>query len=165
LFSAALLIIVIAGPRVHAQGVEAEKKAAIAQLITMMGVMDLGQQMSEVTVSQMTDSIRAVRPDLPPEVFDALAESVNEVIDEHLGEFETLVVPIYDRHFSLADLQGLITFYQTPLGQKLIQTLPAVTQESTVAGQQWGASLGPEIEARVLERLQQEGVNLGPPRQ
>src|ERR1700734_253848 len=46
------------------------------------------------------------------------------------------VVPIYAKAFSMEDLQGLIQFYESPLGQRVVKTLPEVAQSSQRAGVQ-----------------------------
>jgi hypothetical protein len=53
-----------------------------------------------------------------------------------------LLVPIYDKHWTDEDVKGLILFYETPLGQKMITVLPQVMAESQEAGRKWGESLG-----------------------
>ena len=65
---------------------------------------------------------------------------------------------MYDRDFSSAELRQLISFYQSPIGQKMITELPAVTQESMEAGRQWGMKLG----ASIASQLRSEGVQIGP---
>ena len=47
---------------------------------------------------------------------------VDEIIEK--------LIPVYDHNFSSEDLQGLINFYQSSLGQRLIQKLPQVMRES-----------------------------------
>ena len=54
---------------------------------------------------------------------------------------------VSDRHFSSAELRQLISFYQSPIGQKIITELPAVTQESMEAGPAVGD------EARRVDRV------------
>jgi hypothetical protein len=44
------------------------------------------------------------------------------------------VVPIYARHFSLDDIQALIQFYESPLGQRFVEVLPQISQESQAVG-------------------------------
>jgi hypothetical protein len=48
-----------------------------------------------------------------------------------------LLVPIYDKHLTDEDVKGLILFYETPLGQKMITVLPQVMAESQEAGRKW----------------------------
>jgi hypothetical protein len=44
------------------------------------------------------------------------------------------MVPIYASAFSTEDIQGLIQFYESPLGQRVVKNLPAVDQQSQAAG-------------------------------
>jgi hypothetical protein len=64
-----------------------------------------------------------------------------------------LVVPIYDKHFSEQEIDALITFYSSPAGKKIVQTLPIVMQESMAAGQQWGK----ELSEKVIEKMKAKG--------
>ena len=48
---------------------------------------------------------------------------------------------------------GLLAFYRTPLGQKMIAKMPALMQDSMTVGVQWGQSKAAEI----VERLKAKG--------
>jgi hypothetical protein len=61
-----------------------------------------------------------------------------------------LLVPIYDKHLTGDDVKGLILFYETPLGQKMITVLPQVMAESQEAGRKWGENLGHDSIMEVL---------------
>jgi hypothetical protein len=40
------------------------------------------------------------------------------------------MVPLYDKHFSEADLKTLIDFYSSPTGKRLVETIPTIMTES-----------------------------------
>lgn len=143
-----------------ADTVSAEKRADIQTLLELTGALKLGQQMSNVFVAQMTQALKANRPDIPARMYDVLAEEVNAVVAQALPDFNELIVPIYDKHFSAQDIKGLIGFYSTDLGRKTVRVMPLLLQDSMAQGQQWGQSLGPEIERRVRERFKAEGIDL-----
>ncbi|HET9228001.1 MAG TPA: DUF2059 domain-containing protein [Thermoanaerobaculia bacterium] len=76
--------------------------------------------------------------------------------DSLRAEFDTQsllskTIPIYDKHFTHEEIKGLIAFYESPLGSKLIEKLPAVTQESMAVGMEWGA----EVADRVIEKMEE----------
>ncbi len=50
------------------------------------------------------------------------AFSVDQMIED--------MVPIYQKHLTKSDVEGLIAFYSTPLGQKLLNEMPAMTEEA-----------------------------------
>lgn len=64
-----------------------------------------------------------------------------------------MVVPVYDRNFTAEEIEGMIAFYSSPVGQKVIAKLPVVMQESMQLGQTWGQELG----KKVILKLQQKG--------
>ena len=70
-----------------------------------------------------------------------------------------MVIPIYSRHFSHEDIKGLLKFYQTELGQKMIKTYPLIFQESMTLLQDWSKSIEPLIKKKVNQRFQKEGID------
>jgi hypothetical protein len=62
-----------------------------------------------------------------------------KVIDEMITE----IVPLYARHFTLAEIKAMTAFYKTPAGAKMLVTMPRVHAEAKVA-----------TEKAVLPRLQ-----------
>lgn len=55
-----------------------------------------------------------------------------------VDEMVEAMIPIYQRHLSKDDLQAILTFYSSPVGQKLQREQPAMMQE----GMQVGAEIG-----------------------
>jgi len=64
-----------------------------------------------------------------------------------------LIIPIYDAHYTIEDINAMIDFYQTPVGKKMIQNMPQISQESMQAGQVWGKEIG----EKVMRKLKQKG--------
>lgn len=62
-----------------------------------------------------------------------------------------LVIPVYDKYLSDEEIKGMIQFYSTPLGKKVIEVLPKLTAESEQAGQQWGSQIGRQTMIEVLQ--------------
>jgi hypothetical protein len=85
-----------------------------------------------------------------------------EVPDEWWREFRSridteglvdLYIPIYARHFSQQEINQLLTFYRSPVGQKVVQEMPAVMREAMSAGRQWGR----KVAKKVVEQLREDG--------
>ena len=124
----------------------------------MTGALDIGLTFSEAMVQQMTDLLRQTDPDIPERVFIILEEEVNAIIREETGALYEMLYPIYHKHLTLSDVNGLISFYETPLGSKVVSTLPLIAQESMPAGQQWGESLAANLGPRLMKRFEEEGI-------
>lgn len=62
------------------------------------------------------------------------------------------MVPIYDRAFTKEQIDGLVQFYESPLGQHVVQVLPQVLQESQDAA----AKMDQEAALNVLRDMSGE---------
>ena len=129
---------------------DSAKVALIHQLLTVTHSVDLAISTIEAGIPAQ----RAANPRIPAAFWDRFLSEVRN----RRGEFEDMVTDVYERHFSADELRQLISFYQTPVGQRLVAELPAVTQESMQAGREWGRRLGAQIGAQ----LESEGAKTGP---
>lgn len=125
-----------------AQEDRAAKEKDIRKLLEVTGAAQIGKQV----LDQMLESFKTTLPDVPAEFWtEAMKEFDPAVLVER-------TVPIYDRHFTHQEIQGLIAFYETPLGRKTISVLPAITQESFEIGQQWGLEIANKVQERLKAR-------------
>ena len=81
-----------------------------------------------------------------------LFEEVSKEMHSSVSEIVALIIPIYTKYFTEADIDGLIAFYNTPVGKKFIQNQANITAESTLAGQQWGQMLSEKIVNKLKEK-------------
>jgi hypothetical protein len=135
--------------RTQAQA-EQSKQADIRRLLEITGAGSLATQ----SMDQMEKTIRPMVTDaLPPgdyreKLVDLFFEKFRA--KRHPDELANLVIPIYDKYYSDEDIRGLIQLYQTPLGKKMLSTLPQVMAESQAAGTKWGEQIGRESMMEVL---------------
>jgi hypothetical protein len=126
--------------------IPAGKQAKIREILRLTG----SGQMGTMVVHQMITALKPQMAGVPESFWQEFMEEVKP------AELEELVVPIYARHFSEAELQGLIDFYSSPLGRKVVGEMPQVLQESVAAGQVWGRQLA----ERVLARAKAKGYKI-----
>jgi len=145
--------------------VSQEKRDAIIQLMEITGAADMGKQMAELMSQQMAQGLRQARPDIPPRAFEISTEVAMSIVTEELdsGRFQNMIVPLYDKYFTMDEIQELLAFYRTEIGAKTIAVMPQLTQESIQVGQVWGSSIGPKIVQQVNMRLAAEGIEISPP--
>lgn len=155
-----LLLAALAVTPAYGKEISRDKRVEIEKLLEVTGALKIGQQFSASMVNQLAQVLRSSNPNLPKRAIEVLPEEVNAVMDSNMAGFKELLIQVYDRHYTLEDLKGLNQFYSTPLGRKVISTLPAVMQDSMAAGQKFGESLGPEIGRRLEARYKKEGIKL-----
>lgn len=109
-------------------------------LIELSGGADIGVMIFE----NMMMSFRDTFPDVPGEFWDR----VEDVVE--MDDIMDILVPIHRKHFTAEDIDGLIRFYESPLGRKLIERQPDMVQESMSAGETWGERIAQEVVDRMI---------------
>src|SRR5829696_1121181 len=112
--------------------VDPAKAEAIRKLLDLTGAGKMALQMVDMMIEQQKQTNSSV----PPEFWTRFREKLD------VKQFVDLIIPIYDRHFTLGEIQNIIAFYESPTGRKLSGELPAIMTESSEAGQRWGFELG-----------------------
>ena len=67
-----------------------------------------------------------------------------------VDDLVALSMPVYDKYFSKEDIDGLIQFYQTPIGKKVLSVLPQVLVESQTSAMHMGEEIGRQSMMEVL---------------
>ncbi|MEE9297193.1 MAG: DUF2059 domain-containing protein [Phycisphaerae bacterium] len=140
------------------QTVEPEKRAVIIKLMQMTGASDIGLQFGDMIVGQMIPMMKRQNPEWPDRVFEIISEVIHDTFEANVTDMIEQLIPLYDRHFTVSELNDMITFYQTPTGQKAISTMPTILQESSAAGQAWSQKITPIAIQRLQQRLKEEGL-------
>jgi len=90
------------------------------------------------TMQTMIAAQRNANPQIPPEFWDVFMAHARRDTTKLIDQ----LVPIYAAHLTRTELDDLVRFYTSPLGQRLTAAQPDILRESTVAGQQWGEGIG-----------------------
>ena len=67
------------------------------------------------------------------------------------------VVPLYDKHYTIGEIQTLIQFYETPLGKKVSALRPQIAKEGMVVAEEWINFLEPLLVKALARSLEKEG--------
>lgn len=138
----ALLVLGIAGGAVAEDAERSDEQLAL-ELLQVTGGADMARQAMQMMSVQM----RPMFPTVPEALWSELLDSFDA------DELSELVVPIYLKHFSREELAGLLEFYRSPLGQRMIESMPLIMRESMAIGTAWGRQKAMEI----IQRLEKEG--------
>jgi hypothetical protein len=145
-------------------GVASPSREQVLTLLDLLKVRDTIKITLDATRQQVQGSaeetFREKVPNPSPEQLKSLRAVVDEIFGEiSLEEIVKNVVPVYQRHLTKADVTALITFYSSPVGQKVLREQPAMVRESmeaTAAGQQHKME---SLMARLELRVQQLAVD------
>jgi hypothetical protein len=75
--------------------------------------------------------------------------------DFPIDEIIDAMVPIYQKHLAKSDLEAIIAFYSSPVGQRLLKEQPAMMAEGMQAGQDIMLRKLPDIEERLKTKVAQ----------
>lgn len=124
--------------------------ADIRRLMELAGTVKLATQMMDA----MQKNIRPLMVNsFPP------GEYREKLIDLFFVKFHSkvgsnqlldLAVPAYAKYYSHEEIKGLIQFYETPLGQKMVFVQPTLMGDLQEAGRKWGEQLGTDSMLEVL---------------
>jgi len=135
---------------VQKREIDPSKEADIRRLMSLTNFEALIRQ----TMNGMEGNIKTSMTNaLPPGNYrDKLVDLFVKKFHSNLrtNELADRAIPVYDRHYSSSEIKELIRFYETPVGQKLLKELPAVSAELQQAGSAWGEDVGKQTMMGVL---------------
>lgn len=142
IFAAALFVLLFSAPSFAQDASYSKKLHAFLEANGTMETFKTAIKGMIETMSQSNDKIPA----------EFWAEFEKEAVGTSLDDLVALLAPVYSKHLTEADLDKLMEFYHSPVGKKLADKTPIITQESMLAGQAWGQKLGERVVARMKEK-------------
>jgi hypothetical protein len=136
--------------------VSEEKRRDIMRLLELTKAADLGTQILEQISAELRTSFAMLPSEQRDKIFKIYEEEIRKEFNKE--KLTEAVIPIYDKHVSGEDIKALIAFYETPLGQRFVEALPAITREAY----EDGARRGRQVGMRAMTRILAEGL-LTPP--
>lgn len=131
--------------------------ASAATVERLLRAMDMERTLNATfdQVGQIAEGMAAqagIRP-RDREAFDLYMKRVNEVVREEASwnQLKGPMVEIYARHYTEAEVQGLVSFYESPLGRSMVAKTPAVMQDSAAMTQAMMKRVMPRLAALAKE--------------
>lgn len=162
IMAALLALVVVAAAQPSAAQTPQPSPAAILlakQLVEVKGV----KKIFDPLVRGVVDKTR----DMFMQTNFMWAKDLNEVtaIEEkkyapRVSELVDATARIYATHFTEQELKGLLTFYQSPLGQKALLEEPEVAEEAMAHAGAWGDNLSQEVIASMREEMKKRGHDM-----
>ncbi|TAM21749.1 MAG: DUF2059 domain-containing protein [Rhodanobacter sp.] len=128
------------------QAVAATTKPSAEQVRQLMQVFSVGKMFSQMN-TQMAGVMGQQLPCVPAGYWQDFVDA------NGVKQLTERMIPIYQKHFTAEEVAGLLKFYRSPLGQKVIAEMPATMAEGMQIGRQWGQQRAQAM----LGELQKEG--------
>jgi len=137
--------------------VDPAKAAAIRRLMDLTQTSKLGDNVA----SYFTGRVRTVMSqNLPSDRLSQFMDTFSKRFSEKVPSesITNAVIPIYSHYFTMEDIQGLITFYESPLGQRVVKLLPQVERDT----QNTSLDMGNKAALEVLQSMSDDYPELKP---
>lgn len=108
----------------------------IRKLMQLNGDIKVGDQL----VMQVVNGLRAKLPRVPVDIWQRILKKVDT------GGMVDPMVTVYAKHFTHEEIKGLVAFYESPFGKKLVATRPAISADIMKASQPWRIEKVKEIQ-------------------
>jgi uncharacterized protein len=142
-----------------AQAPPADAMAAARELVVTMRTADQFKALMPVIVRNLKPAIVQNRPEVERD-YDAIVPLMLEAMNARINGLIDEITVLYARSFTAPELTDITAFYRGPTGQKFLDKLPAITQDSMAIGQKFGQSVVAEIQNRIVEELRKRGHKL-----
>lgn len=119
----------------------ASDQASVDSVTELMDKTGAGE-MAVQAMNQMLPVIKQMVPEASDEFWTEFMKEVNP------DDLVTMIIPIYQKHFSQEDIDAVNAFYDTKAGKKFISSQPLIMQESMMAGQAWSQAIVQKVIAK-----------------
>ncbi len=130
--------------------------AAAKELVVTMRAADQLKTLFPMIMQQLKPAIAQGRPEVEKD-YDAALPHIVEAANARMIEFVDAIAAVYAQHFTADELRQISMFYKGPVGQKFLQNMPAIMQDSMAVGQKFGASLAEDMRNRMSDELRKKG--------
>jgi uncharacterized protein len=134
-----LLIFFVSMLAVKANAQSDGKEKLIKEMLELSGAKKMALQ----TMEMMIGSFKKSMPTVENNFWDEFMKEADN------DELVNMIIPVYAKHFTEKEVKELIAFYKTPIGKKLVEKLPLISQESFGIGEAWGKALSEKVVSKL----------------
>jgi hypothetical protein len=165
LLSASRLAVLAVAVAALSSAAQAQKKPSAAEietaneLVKVTGATALFNPLIAGVVEQAKIVFLQQNPGLSNDL-NEIATKIRTDLAPRFSELTEEVGRLYAKHFSEQELKAILTFYKSPVGQKMLKEQPQVVDSSMKFAQDWANNLTDEVIKRMSDELKKKGHDL-----
>jgi len=132
---------------------------AARELVTTSRAGDQIRTLLPLFMQQLKPAIVQGRPEVARD-YDLVMPALIESMTARSDAFAAAIAEIYAHTFTADELRQVTAFYRSPIGQKFLEKMPVIAQESMAMGQKFGQEIAAEMRNRMIEELRKRGHNI-----
>jgi uncharacterized protein len=137
-------------PNAQAGSALAEKKVDPAKERSIRRLLELTRA-SQTMLDGMKvglDAQKKAQPGIPELFWEEFIKRATANMDD----FVTILVGIHDRNYTKEQIDQMVAFFESPLGQMMAEKQPVVATETVAAAERWGMKMGMQVMMDLSER-------------
>ena len=134
--------------------------AAARELVITMKMSDQLKTLVPMLVKNMKANMLVGRSPEFVRDFEVVMPALMAAFEQRYDELTDVLAGVYAANFTADELHDMATFYRSPTGQKVLQLVPVVAQQSMQVGQAYGHRIGEEIRQRAIEEMRKMGHDI-----
>ena len=139
-----------------AQPVSDEAMAAARELMIATRATDQFRALLPNVIRAIKPAVVQNRPDVEKD-FDAIVPVLIQGMNARVEELTNELALIYANNFTPDEMHEIIGFYHTPAGERFVEKMPVIAQQSLPVGQAWGQKIATELQGQIAEELRKRG--------
>ena len=139
-----------------AQTPSPEALAMARSLISTMKLTDQYKALLPVILLSIKPAVVQGRAEIERD-YDAMAAQIADAYAPYYSSMVDSAASLYASNFTVDELREIDAFYRLPVGQKLLQKSPAITQQSMQIGQDASRKAAEDLRIRLTDLLRQKG--------
>jgi uncharacterized protein len=137
----------------------ADAMEAARSLVTTMKLADQYKAQLPAILLNLRPALTQDRPEIERD-YDAMMPAMADVFTPYYASMVDGIAAAYASNFTAAELRDIEAFYRQPTGQKLLEKMPAISQQALVVSQEVGRKAAEDLRQRLTEALRQRGHKL-----
>jgi len=119
--------------------------AKAKELLQVSNLIAMRDQMVALVEAQIAALVLDANPGDDDKVDRAVSDVIRPALKRRIPEYLDLAAGIYADHFTRAELDQLVAFYKSPLGQKLVREQGELVPDMTKMSKDWVNRVGNEV--------------------
>jgi len=129
------------------------------QIVQIKGVKAIFAPLVRSVVQKTKDSVVQTNPMWAKDL-NEIAVSIEKDYQPRGEEVVDATAHFYASHFTEAELKQILTFYQSPVGQKMLVEEPRALDESMSYAGSWGDNLSIEVMSKLRAEMKKRGHDM-----
>jgi len=129
------------------------------QIVQIKGVKAIFAPLVRGVVQKTKDSVVQTNPMWAKDL-NEIAVSIEKDYQPRGEEVVDATAHFYASHFTEAELKQILTFYQSPVGQKMLVEEPRALDESMSYAGSWGDNLSVEVMSKLRAEMKKRGHDM-----